>query len=154
MNADTGVTLRAYGYDTDDSVIVLCPDHNYTIAFNCTVTESSSLQWSLEPLLDDPVSFTVSDDLCDPIYRPSVTVFITKREVTESGSFKYESQLMVSTPNLRDAITSYGSQIDVQCQASSTRQGNIMTIINSGNILILRHCANKKCNIYPWNVRI
>lgn len=130
------VSLEVYGYHPDGSVVTLCPEHDSTLVIHCTVTESPSLQWWLEPLLFETVTFTTRSALYGPIDRSPFAFILTNIETTASSiNNTFESQLIASTYELREVIKTHGSPLEIHCQASPTVQENV-TITNSGKILI------------------
>ena len=111
------IQLTVLGPHSDESTITLCPDQNYTIAFECVVVDSISLLWGLEPLLRSPEPFLYEDELGEVNLSP-ITLILTDKMTTSDDRFDYKSQLLVSTERIISAIVGGRNSLNVTCTAS------------------------------------
>ena len=73
----TEVKLRVFGSQDNNSIITLCPLDNFIFVAECTVKESSTLVWSLRPLLSSTVGVTAFSNLGES-REGSVTFVLAK----------------------------------------------------------------------------
>ena len=112
FNADTigaDVTLQVYGPDVRD-VITICPNDDYTVVFECTVTESRGLIWSVKPIFSS-LSVGQSFDLGNTHFGDFTVVLIDK------SSDVFDAQLMVPT-----SVLSKNTEVEVVCTDSDIQQ--------------------------------
>ena len=111
------VNMIAYGPYTSD-LITLCPDQDFMVVFECTVTDSEFLLWRADSLLSIPIQVSTEDQLGE---RPQTKVNII---VTEKMT-RLRSQLQVRSSDILE--TGNGALLNITCEVSSTVK-NIISV--------------------------
>ena len=114
------VSLKVYGSDFDD-VITLCPDDNYTLAFECLVSGSFFFEWELEPLFN-ATAFEQSLRL-GKHPQSHVTIVLIDKETTS-----FQSQFLVSTSVLIDELHHRNNQLEVVYTGFSSSKSKVIRI--------------------------
>ena len=109
--AKANIELRVYGPEVDDS-ITLCQDDDYLLVFECVVTDSTNLVWTLMPILS-----TYSIGRGSVLGKDQGERFTVV--LSEKADSMYDSQLQVSTTELIQEMTQSNSQLEAICQGTS-----------------------------------
>jgi hypothetical protein len=116
--SDTDVKLRVFGPHTNESSVTICPDDDYLLVVECTVTEALSVTWNVSPLIRQPVLFS-SADIVGGTTRFGVNFILTRERVEmEDDLFNYISQVQLHTDLIRQTVVDHG-QIEISCAAES-----------------------------------
>ena len=111
----TEVKLRVFGSQDNNSIITLCPLDNFIFVAECTVKESSTLVWSLRPLLSSTVGVTAFSNLGES-REGSVTFVLAKKTRAQTASeASFTSQVQVYTDNIRDSMGN-SEKFVIRCQ--------------------------------------
>ena len=122
------VNLRVYGPHNPD-FIALCPDLDYVVSVECSVTDGTTLEWKLNPVLRQTARFTADGMTGEYPRQTSVTIILSKSD-------PIKSQFQVSSSVLRNAIIDQGEPLTIVCLNSPT-ENSTMPIRLSGKLLIL-----------------
>ena len=129
--ARADVDLKVYGPELNDSII-LCPDDDYLLVFECVTTESSDLLWELRPLVT-AFSFTETNTVGED-RRPRFTVILT-----EKATDMFRSQLQVSTTVLIEQMIQNNGKLEVSCE--TLVESKKKDLLLSGICIIFTHVA-------------
>ena len=121
------VKLTAYAPVTDNTVVTLCPDHNFELVFECLVRDASFITWRLPPLINNDGMF-IYNDTQDPIIMLDKGTIISINNNTDESIL---TQLHVNTGDIiREVVNDADDQLTVSCLASNLTE--TMTIRISG----------------------
>ena len=112
------VKLRVFGPHTNESSITICPDDNYLLVVQCTVTETASITWTVTPLIRNPVTFSSIDIVGETTEYGVDFIFYRERLETDKDIFSYISQVELRTDLIIQTVGDHG-EMEVTCAASS-----------------------------------
>ena len=115
--------VRVYGPHTGD-VITLCPDQDFVVVLECTVTDSSGLAWIGESLFSGTLQYSSSDEL-GQIEQDRTTFLLTEKRTS-----LFKSQLQVHSSDLRAAITENDASLNITCRATIAEESTISVRIS------------------------
>ena len=132
--------VRVYGPHTGD-VITLCPDQDFVVVLECTVTDSSGLAWRGESLFSGTLQYSSNAEL-GQIEQDHTTFLLTEKRTS-----LFKSQLQVHSSDLRAAITENDASLNITCRATIAEESTISVRI-SGKYDCLNESVSEKFFIW------
>ena len=131
-------------------VVRFCPNLNYTIVLECSVTNTHSLKWILSDTSE--MEFYPKNYSCEqqPNMNEGFTFFLIKKviDTNETDNNSYISQLRVSTSHLKTVVNN-SNEFSVTCQSSiDTKRMSFIKI--SGKQISCNCGSHCLVFVYTW----
>ena len=136
------VNMIAYGPYTSD-LITLCPDQDFMIVFECTVTDSEILLWRADSLLSIPIQVSTEDQLGERPQAKANVVFTEKMT-------RLKSQLQVHSSDILETVMNNGALLNITCEVSSTVKSVISLRISGDYTCGVQHLYFMTLLVNGW----